>query len=136
MLTTLVDDDYLTAAGPQLQIVANYGVGVDNIELDAACRHRVLIANTPDVLTEATAELAIALTLALLRRVAEGDRFLRAREQWLFRIDFMLGEGLSGKLFGIVGAGRIGEGDRKVLAPGARRTAGLRGPGRRPDGAP
>jgi glyoxylate reductase len=121
MLTTLIDDDYLAAAGPQLEIVANYGVGVDNIDLDAARRHGVLIANTPDVLTEATAELAIALTLALLRRVAEGDRFLRARKQWLFRIDFMLGEGLSGKRFGIVGAGRIGTATGRLAeAHGAR----------------
>ena len=121
MLTTRVDDDYLAAAGPQLRIVANYGVGVDNIDLEAARRHGVLIANTPDVLTEATAELAIALTLALLRRVAEGDRFLRARRQWLFAIDFMLGEGLSGKCFGIVGAGRIGRAaGRLAEAHGAR----------------
>lgn len=121
MLTTRVDDDYLAGAGPQLEIVANYGVGVDNIDLAAARRHGVLIANTPDVLTEATAELAIALTLALLRRVAEGDRFIRSGKEWLFRIDFMLGEGLAGKRFGIVGAGRIGTATGRLAeAHGAR----------------
>ncbi len=74
LLTTRVDGDYLDGAGPQLEIVANYGVGVDNVDLEAARSRSVQIANTPDVLTKATAELTIALTLALLRRVAEGDR--------------------------------------------------------------
>ena len=108
LLTTTVDGDYLDAAGPQLRVVANYGVGVDNIDLEAARSRTVLIANTPDVLTEATAELAIGLTLALLRRIAEGDRMLRARHTWRFSLEFMLGESLRGKRFGIVGAGRIG----------------------------
>ena len=67
-----------------------------------------MIANTPDVLTETTAEFAIALTLALLRRVVEGDRFLRARRSWGFGVEFMLGEGLAGKRFAVVGPGRIG----------------------------
>ncbi|MDP9283529.1 MAG: D-glycerate dehydrogenase [Actinomycetota bacterium] len=108
LLTTRVDEAYLTSAGPQLRIVANYGVGVDNIDLAAARRHEVVVANTPDVLTETTAELAIGLTLALLRRIAEGDRFLRAGRPWRFSLEFMLGEGLRGKRFGIVGPGRIG----------------------------
>jgi lactate dehydrogenase-like 2-hydroxyacid dehydrogenase len=108
LLTTRVDDDYLAAAGEGLRVVANYGVGVDNIDLEAARRRHVVVANTPDVLTETTAELAIGLTLSLLRRIAEGDRFLRARRPWRFDLEFMLGEGLRGKRFGIVGAGRIG----------------------------
>jgi glyoxylate reductase len=108
LITTRVDDAYLTSAGPQLRIVANYAVGVDNIDLAAARRHDVVVTNTPDVLTETTAELAIALTLSLLRRVTEGDRFLRAQRPWGFSLEFMLGEGLQGKHFGIVGAGRIG----------------------------
>ena len=108
ILTTAVDDDYLAAAGPQLRIVANYGVGVDNVDLGAARRRDIVVSNTPDVLTEATAELAIGLTLALLRRIVEGDRLLRARRPWRWEVEFMLGEGLHGKRFGIVGAGRIG----------------------------
>jgi glyoxylate reductase len=107
-LPTRIDDAFLDAAGAQLRIVANYGVGVDNIDLDAARRRGVVVANTPDVLTETTAEFAIALTLALLRRVAEGDRFLRARRPWGFGVEFMLGEGLRGKRFAVVGPGRIG----------------------------
>jgi lactate dehydrogenase-like 2-hydroxyacid dehydrogenase len=108
LITTVVDDAYLQRAGPQLEVVANYGVGVDNVDLDAARRRGVVIANTPDVLTKTTAELAIAVTLALLRRVVEGDRFVRSQSPWSFSLDFMLGEGLDSKTVGIVGPGRIG----------------------------
>ena len=108
MLTVRVDDAFLEAAGPQLKVVANYAVGVDNIDLEAARRRGIVVANTPDVLTHATAELAIALMLALLRRVAEGDRFVRRRTPWRFSLEFMLGDGLDGKVLGVVGPGRIG----------------------------
>jgi glyoxylate reductase len=108
MLTVRVDDAYLERAGPQLRVVANYAVGVDNIDLPAARSRGVVVANTPDVLTHATAELAIALALALLRRVAEGDRFVRRRAPWRFSLEFMLGEGLEGKTLLVVGPGRIG----------------------------
>jgi len=108
LLGTRVDAALLERAGPQLRIVANYGAGVDNVDLEAARSRSVLVANTPDVLTETTAELAIALTLALLRRVAEGDRFVRRRVRWSFSLEFMLGESLRGKTFGVVGPGRIG----------------------------
>ena len=121
LLTTTVDGALLDRAGPQLRIVANYGVGVDNVDLDAARARNVLVANRPDVLTETTAELAIALALALLRRVAEGDRFLRRREQWSFSLEFMLGESLRGKTFGVVGPGRIGRATARLAeALGAR----------------
>jgi glyoxylate reductase len=108
MLTVTVDDAYLEAAGPQLQVVANYAVGVNNIDLDAARRHGIVVSNTPDVLTGATAEIALTLMLSLLRRVTEGDRFVRRREPWEFSLEFMLGERLEGKRVLIVGAGRIG----------------------------
>jgi lactate dehydrogenase-like 2-hydroxyacid dehydrogenase len=108
LINTVVDDAYLDRAGPQLEVVANYGVGVNNVDLEAARRRGIVVANTPDVLTKTTAELAIAVTLALLRRVVEGDRFIRSRAAWSFSLEFMLGEGLDGKTFGIVGAGRIG----------------------------
>lgn len=114
LISTRVDDAYLAAAGPQLRIVANYGVGVDNVDLAAAASRGITVTNTPDVLTETTAELAIALTLALLRRVAEGDRFLRARKPWGFGLEFMLGEGMRGKRFAVVGAGRIGRATAKL----------------------
>jgi glyoxylate reductase len=111
LLTTFadrVDGRFLDAAGPHLRIVANFGVGVDNVDLDAARERGIVVANTPDVLTRATAELAIALMLALLRRVVEGDRLIRRHEPWEPSPTFMLGEGLDGKRLGIVGAGRIG----------------------------
>lgn len=121
LITTTVDDAYLDRAGPQLRIIANYGVGVNNIDLEAAAARNVLVANTPDVLTDTTAELAIALTLSLLRRVTEGDRLLRRREAWEFSLEFMLGESLRGKTFGIVGPGRIGRATGKLAeAFGAR----------------
>jgi glyoxylate reductase len=121
LLSTRVDGAYLDAAGPQLRVVANYGVGVDNVDLAAAEARGVLIANTPDVLTHTTAEMAIALMLSLLRRVTEGDRLLRRHGTWEFSIEFMLGESLDGKLVAIVGAGRIGrETGRMAEALGAR----------------
>jgi lactate dehydrogenase-like 2-hydroxyacid dehydrogenase len=121
LLTTSVDGDYLDRAGPQLRIVANYAVGVNNIDLDAARARGVLIANTPDVLTRPTAELTVTLMLSLVRRVTEGDRLIRRREPWGFSLEFMLGESLDGKLVGIVGPGRIGrETARLVEAFGAR----------------
>ena len=121
LLTTSVDGDYLDRAGPQLRIVANYAVGVNNIDLAAARARGVLVANTPDVLTRPTAELTVTLMLSLLRRVTEGDRLIRRREPWGFSLEFMLGESLDGKLVGIVGPGRIGrETARLVEAFGAR----------------
>jgi len=121
LLTTAVDAEVLDRAGPQLRIVANYAVGVNNIDLDAARARGVLVANTPDVLTRPTAELAVTLMLTLLRRVAEGDRLIRRREPWGFSLEFMLGESLDGKLVGIVGPCRIGrETARLVEAFGAK----------------
>jgi len=107
MLTDRVDEELLAAA-PRLRVVANYAVGFDNVDVAACTRRGVLVANTPDVLTEATAELTIALLLDLLRRVSEGDRLIRRREPWIWAPTFMLGRSLKGRLLGIVGMGRIG----------------------------
>jgi lactate dehydrogenase-like 2-hydroxyacid dehydrogenase len=123
MLTTRVDGAYLDRAGPQLRVVANYAVGVNNVDLAAAAERNVVVANTPDVLTRATAELAVGLMLALLRRIAEGDRFVRGRKEWLFSLEFMLGASLQGKQLLVVGPGRIGR-ETAMLAEalGARPT--------------
>jgi glyoxylate reductase len=108
MLHDRVDDALLSAAGAQLRVVANVAVGYDNVDLDAARRHGVTITNTPGVLTDATADLAIALMLAITRRLGEGERRIRSGEPWAWSIDFMLGRGLRGKTLGIVGYGAIG----------------------------
>lgn len=106
--TDPVGADFLDGAGPQLRIVAQHAVGYDNVDLDAATARGVLVTNTPDVLTAATAEFALALLLALVRRVAEGDRLVRARKPWSWEPTGMLGTGLAGKTLGLVGLGRIG----------------------------
>ena len=93
---------------PALKVVANIAVGYDNIEVAAARRRGVVVTNTPDVLTNATAELTWGLILAITRRVAEGDRLVR-RHAWKgWALDFMLGMELTGKQLGIIGRGRIG----------------------------
>jgi glyoxylate reductase len=121
MLTVRVNGDYLDRAGPQLRVVANYAVGVNNVDLAEAGRRGIVVANTPDVLTRATAELALGLMLALLRRIAEGDRFVRRRDEWQFSLEFMLGASLDGKHVLVVGPGRIGrETARLAEAFGAR----------------
>jgi glyoxylate reductase len=128
MLTTHVDGAFLDRAGPQLRVVANYAVGVNNVDVEEAARREVVVANTPDVLTHATAELAVGLMLALLRRIAEGDRFVRRREEWRFSLEFMLGRSLDGQRLLIVGPGRIGrETARLAEAFGARPSFAGRG---------
>jgi glyoxylate reductase len=108
MLTDRVDDELLDAAGPNVRVVANYAVGYDNVDVSAATRRGVVVSNTPDVLTETTAELTLALVLAVARRIAEGDRLIRRREEWVWAPTFMLGTTLRGRTLGIVGLGRIG----------------------------
>jgi glyoxylate reductase len=101
-------DGALLDAAPGLRIVANIAVGYDNIDLSAARLRGVVVTNTPDVLTEATADLTWGLILAATRRIAEGERLLR-RGAWSgWALDFMLGSDLRGKQLGIVGLGRIG----------------------------
>ncbi|NOZ94462.1 MAG: D-glycerate dehydrogenase [Acidobacteria bacterium] len=93
---------------PQLRIVANYAVGYDNIDLEAARRLGIWVTNTPEVLTGATADLAWALILAVTRRVIEGDAMVRAGRFHGWKPDLLLGRGLAGKTLGILGYGRIG----------------------------
>jgi len=114
MLTDRVDDELLDAAGPRLRVVADYAVGIDNVDVEACRRRGVVVSNTPGVLTETTAELAIALMLALLRRVAEGDRLIRRREEWIWAPNLMLGRGLRGLTLGLVGHGRIGRATERL----------------------
>lgn len=108
LLTDTVDDEFLDAAGDQLVIVANYAVGFDNIDIAACSARGVMASNTPEVLTETTADTTWALMMAAARRIPEGDRFLRNRIPWTWGPMMMLGQDLHGKTLGIVGFGRIG----------------------------
>jgi glyoxylate reductase len=121
MLSERIDTELLDAAGPRLKIVANHAVGYDNIDVPECTRRGVMVANTPDVLTEATADLAWSLILAAVRRVAEGDRFLRTGTPWTWGPRMMLGHDLYGKTLGIIGYGRIGQATaRRATAFGMR----------------
>jgi glyoxylate reductase len=108
---------------PRLRIIANMAVGYDNVDLAAARQRGILVSNTPDVLTDATAELTWALILATARRVVEGDRLVRAGEWAGWEPTQLLGTGLRGKLLGIVGAGRIGRDVGRGAGPFGMRVA-------------
>jgi glyoxylate reductase len=108
LLTERIDGEVLAAAGEQLRVVANVAVGYNNVDV-AACRERgVIVTNTPDVLTEATADIAMALILMVTRRLGEGERIIRRREPWQWGMSYLLGSGLQGKTLGIIGLGGIG----------------------------
>jgi len=109
-LTERVDADLLTAAGPQLKVIANVAVGYDNIDLAAAAAAGVIVTNTPGVLDRATADHTFALILAATRRITEGDRLIRGREPWVWGPRMLVGLDISaGATLGILGYGRIGE---------------------------
>jgi glyoxylate reductase len=109
LLHDKVDDAFLDAAGDQLRAVCNVAVGFDNIDVPAATKRGVLITNTPAVLTEATADLAMTLILAVTRRIGEGERLLRNREPWSWHMFMLLGMGLQDKTLGVLGMGAIGQ---------------------------
>jgi len=101
--------DAIMEAAPRLRCIANYAVGYNNIDLEAAVRRGILVTNTPGVLTEATADLAFALLLAIARRVSESDRFLREGRFQGWKADLLLGSDVYGRTLGIIGLGRIGQ---------------------------
>ena len=103
-----VDDELLDACGEQLRVVSNFAVGYDNVDLDACRRRGVTVTNTPDVLTEATAELALALTLAAARRMSDAERDLREGRWRGWDPAAYRGLELRGATVGVVGLGRIG----------------------------
>lgn len=107
LLSESVDRELLNNA-PQLKVVSNYAVGYDNIDVAYATGKGIAVTNTPDVLTEATADLTWALILAAARRVTEGDRLIRDRGFSGWSPLFMLGQDLKGKTLGVLGTGRIG----------------------------
>ena len=107
-VTDRIDKQLLSAAGPKLKLIANFGTGVDHIDLVAAREAGIGVTNTPGVLTEDTADMTMALILAVPRRIGEGERLLRAGEWTGWSPNFMLGRRIWGKRLGIVGMGRIG----------------------------
>lgn len=108
LLTEKVDDELLEAAGPQLKAVCNVAVGYNNIDV-AACKSRgVTVTNTPGVLTDATADIALALILMVTRRLAEGERVIRSKQAWQWGMHYMLGSGITNRILGVVGMGAIG----------------------------
>ena len=117
MLNDQIDADLIAQAGPDLKLIANYGVGFNNIDVKAANAKGIYVTNTPDVLTDATADLAWALLFGAARRVIEGDRICRT-SVFSWAPEYMLGYDVSGKTLGIIGAGRIGSNFARKAALG------------------
>ncbi len=92
-----------------IKAIANFSVGVDHVDLEAAKSRGIIVTNTPDVLSDATAEIAVLLMLGAARRAAEGDRLIRARQWRLWSPAFMVGTQITGKTLGIIGMGRVGQ---------------------------
>jgi glyoxylate reductase len=109
LLTERIDAELLDAAGPQLKVVANVAVGYDNIDVPSCTERGVVATNTPGVLTEATADIALGLILSATRRLGEGERLIRSGKDWKWGMFFLLGSSLQGKILGIVGMGGIGQ---------------------------
>jgi glyoxylate reductase len=108
-VTDRIDAGIINEADPRLRLIANYGAGVDHIDLRAASARHVVITNTPDVLTEDTADMTMALILAVPRRLTEAERLLRSGRWPGWSPTWLLGNRVSGKRLGIVGMGRIGQ---------------------------
>ena len=94
---------------PRLKVIANYAVGYNNIDIDEARKRGIRVTNTPDVLTDATADLTLSLILATSRRIVEADRFVRERRFVGWKPNLFTGPSISGKTLGIIGLGRIGK---------------------------
>lgn len=111
-------DEAVFRANPKLKIVANYAVGYDNIDLKAAAKYKVPVTNTPGDFAECVAEQAMALMLAVSKRLVEGDKFVRAGQYKAWNPLLLLGNDVRGKTLGIIGVGRIGSGLVKIAGQG------------------
>jgi lactate dehydrogenase-like 2-hydroxyacid dehydrogenase len=109
LLTDRIDAEVLDAAGPQLKVVSNHAVGVDNIVLADATERGIPVGNTPGILTDATADFAFALLMAAARRVSEAERYVRAGKWQTWGPSVLLGADFVGATLGLVGFGRIGQ---------------------------
>ena len=108
-VTDIVNADVIAAAGPRLKLIANFGAGTDHIDVAAAQAKGITVTNTPDALTEDTAEMTMALLLTVPRRLIEGERLVRAGKWEGWGPTTMMGTRVSGKRLGIIGMGRIGQ---------------------------
>jgi glyoxylate reductase len=118
VLTDTISGKVMDDIGPQLKIISNMAVGLDNIDVHEAVRRGITFANTPGVLTETVAEHTVALLLALARRIVQADAFVRAKKYKGWQADLLLGQELQGKILGIVGYGRIGSRVAGILQKG------------------
>lgn len=118
LLTDKITAEVLDAAGPQLKLVSNYAVGFDNIDLKACTDRGIMVTNTPGVLTEAVAEHAIALLMAVARQIVEADKFTREGKYKYWEPMMFMGPKLYGKTLGIIGLGRIGHYMAKICKNG------------------
>lgn len=131
LLNVAVDEELFEAA-PNLKVVANYAVGYDNVDVAEATKRGIVVTNTPDVLTEATADFAFALLMAACRRLGEGERLVRDGAWQGWSPTLLLGQPIYGQTLGVIGAGRIGQAMLRrglgfgmtVLYSGPRRSAG------------
>ncbi|HEX8447210.1 MAG TPA: D-glycerate dehydrogenase [Sphingomonas sp.] len=112
-----IDGDLIRGAGPRLRLIANFGAGVDHIDLAAARAAGIVVTNTPGVLTEDTADMALALILSVPRRLAEGEKLVRSGRWAGWSPCGMLGHRIGGKRLGIIGMGRIGRAIARRAAP-------------------
>ena len=108
-VTDRIDRAVISQAGPQLRLIANFGTGVDNVDLDTARNRSIIVTNTPGVLTDDTADLTMGLIMAVSRRVVEGAEVAQAGEYHGWSPTWMLGRRIGGKRLGIIGMGRIGQ---------------------------
>ncbi len=109
LLTERIDSEVIDAAGAGLKVISNFAVGFDNVDVNAATSRGIPIGNTPDALTDATADLAFALMMSAGRRILEGDRYVRAGMWKTWHPKLLLGIEMKGATLGIVGFGRIGK---------------------------
>ena len=108
LLSDTIDSEVMDAAGPNLKVISNFAVGYDNIDVAEAARRNIKVGNTPDVLTEATADLAFALLIGAARRLGEGQQYVKSGEWRTWEPRGHVGQDLMGKTLGIFGMGRIG----------------------------
>ncbi|HEY9527794.1 MAG TPA: D-glycerate dehydrogenase [Anaerolineales bacterium] len=109
LLTDKIDGEVMDKAGPQLKVISNHAVGFDNIDVAAATARRIPVGNTPDVLTDATADFAFALMMAVARRIPESERYVHAGKWKTWGPMTLLGVDIQGATLGLVGFGRIGK---------------------------